>query len=103
MLIAQLAQLFFDDGENALLLGQNVSQVLDRLDQLLVFIVDLVPLKTRQLIQTQIENLVGLVLAESVTTFSQARGITNEDADLLDLFLGELEREQFDSRLFAIG
>src|ERR1700693_5289963 len=100
---AQLAQLFFDDGENALLLGQNVSQVLDRLDQLLVFIVDLVPLKTGQLVRSEIANLGGLGLAERETTFSQAPGITNEDADLLDLFLGELEREQFDSRLFAIG
>src|SRR6202011_1313499 len=56
MLIAQVAQLFLDDGENALLLGQNVAQVLDRLNQLLVFIVDLVALETGQLIQTKIEN-----------------------------------------------
>ena len=103
MFIAQLAQLFLDDSENALLLGQNVAQVLDRLDQVLVFAVDLVALKTSQLIQTEIENLVGLMLTEGVTAIGQARGIANEDADLLDLLFGELECEQFDSRFFAIG
>ncbi len=33
----------------------------------------------------------------------QARRIANEDADLLDLLFGELEREKFDSCFFAIG
>ena len=103
MFIPQFAQLFFDNGENALLFGQNVAQVLDRLDQVLVFVVDLVPLEAGQLIQTKIENLVGLVLTEGVTPIRQARGIANENADLLDLLFGELEREQFDTRLFAIG
>src|SRR5207302_7931247 len=56
-----------------------------------------------QLIQAKIENLVRLVLTEGVTPIRQARGIANQNADLLDLLFGELEREQYDSRLFAIG
>src|SRR5436190_24167661 len=103
MFIPRFAQLFFDNRENALLFGQNVAQVLDRLDQLLVFVVDLLPLEAGQLIQAKIENLVRLVLTEGVTPIRQARGIANQNADLLNLLFGELEREQFDSRLFAIG
>src|SRR5207302_6035956 len=102
MLVAKVAQLFFDDRENALLLGQNIVQILDRLDQVLVFVVDLVPLETSQLIQTKIENLIGLMLAERVTAFCETCRIANENADLLDLFFGEFESEQFDSRFLAI-
>src|SRR5207253_1451499 len=87
MFIPQFAQLFFDNRENALLFGQNVAQVLDRLDQLLVFVVDLLPLEAGQLIQAKIENLVRLVLTEGVTPIRQARGIANQNADLLDLLL----------------
>ena len=32
MLVPQLAQFFLDDGEDALLFGENVAQILDRLD-----------------------------------------------------------------------
>src|SRR5437763_16116085 len=102
MFIPQFAQLLFDNRENALLFGQNVAQVLDRLDQLLVFVVDLLPLEAGQLIQAKIENLVRLVRTEGVTPIRQARGSANENADLLDLLCGELARDQFDSRLFAV-
>ena len=103
MLVAKVAQLFFDDRENALLLGQNIAQILDRLDQVLVFVVDLVTFQTGQLIQTKIENLIGLMLTERVTAFCETRRIANENADLLDLLFGKLEREQFDSRFLAVG
>src|SRR5436305_102353 len=33
--VAKLAQLFLDDGEDALFLGQDVAQIFDRLEQLL--------------------------------------------------------------------
>ena len=38
-------------------LGEDVEQVFDRLDQLLVFAVDLVAFQAGQLIEAQIENL----------------------------------------------
>src|SRR6202030_763074 len=51
MLVANLPQLFLDDGEDALLFGENIAQILDRLDELSVFIIDLLPLQPGQLIQ----------------------------------------------------
>ena len=35
--VANLAQLFLDDGENARFFRENIEQILDRLDQLFVF------------------------------------------------------------------
>ena len=66
-------------------------------------LVDLFAFETGQLIQAQIENLVGLVFAESVAAFDQARFVANQNADLLDLSSREFEGEQFDSRFVAIG
>ena len=48
-------------------------------------LVDLFAFQSGQLIQAQIENLVGLVFAESVAAFGQPRFVANENADLLDL------------------
>ena len=101
--VANLAQLLLDDREDARFLREDVAQVLDRFDQLLVFVVDLVALQPGELIEAQIEDLIGLMFAESVTAVGQPRFVANQDADLLDLFPGELEREQFDPRFFAIG
>src|SRR5207253_2376594 len=55
------------------------------------------------LIQTQVENLVGLLFAQRVTAFHQPGRTTNDDPDLLDLSFSELECEKFHSRLVAIG
>ena len=65
-------------------------------------LLDLVAFQTGQLIEAQIENLIDLMFAERVTAFGQPRFVANEDADLLDLFPGEFEREQFDSRFVAV-
>ena len=66
-------------------------------------LVDLFALESGELIKAQIENLVRLMFAESVTTIGQARFVANENADFLDLFPGELEGEQFHARFLAIG
>ena len=84
-------------------LREDVAQILDRLDQLLVFVLDLVALEPGELIEAQIENLVGLLFAERVAAVGQARFVANEDADLLDLLSREFEGEQFDARFVAIG
>src|SRR2546430_8513187 len=101
--VADFAQFLFDDREDALLFGQNIAKVLDRLDYVLVLRLDLLPLESGELIQTQVENLVGLLFAERVTAFHQPGRTTNDDPDLLDLSFGELECEKFYSRLVAIG
>src|SRR5205814_10396049 len=88
--------------ENALLFGENIAQILNGLNQLFVFVLDLIALETGQLIQTQIENLSGLVLAARVTTFGQARGVANQNADLFDLSFREIECEQCDPGFLAI-
>ena len=64
---------------------------------------DLFAFQPGELIQAQIENLVGLMFAEGVAAFGQARFVANENADLLDLSSREFESEQFDSRFVAIG
>ena len=101
--VPDLAQLLLDDLKDARLFREDVAQVFDRLDQLLVFLRDLLAFETGELVKTQIENLVGLMFAERVTAFDQPGLVANQDADLLDLFSGELEREQFDPRFIAVG
>src|SRR5207247_10262042 len=64
--VADFAQFFFDDGENALLFGENVAQILDGIDELLVLLIDLFALEAGQLIQSEIENVVSLLLAERI-------------------------------------
>src|SRR5262249_44582063 len=96
-------QFLLDDREHALLFRENVAQILDRLDQLFVFVLDLVALEPGQLIQAKIENLVGLMFAERVTAFGKTRRIANQNSNLLNLPLREIEREQFHARFLAIG
>ncbi len=103
VLVANVAQLFLDDLKDARFLGQNVAQVLDRIDQLLVFARDLFAFETGQLIKAEIENLIRLMFAEGITTIDQAGFVPDQDPDLLDLFPGEFEREQFHPRFVAVG
>src|SRR6266513_1719792 len=77
ILVADFAQFLFDDREDALLFGEDVAQVFNGLDELLVFLVDLLSLVTGKFIKPAIENLVGLLLAERITAIRQARGISN--------------------------
>ena len=85
--------------EDARFLREDVAQILDRLDQLVVFALDLVALQAGELIEAQVEDLVRLVFAEGVAAIDEARFVADQDADLLDLLPRELEREQFDPAL----
>ena len=100
--LLNLAQLLLDDLENTRFFREDVAQILDRLDQLLVFADDLLALEPGQLVEAQLENLIRLMFAESVATFCEARFVANQDADLLDLAASEFEGEQFDARFIAI-
>ena len=64
-----LAQLLLDDLEDARFFREDVAQVLDRLDQLFVFVDDFFALQPGQLVKAQIENLIRLMFAESVAAF----------------------------------
>ena len=66
-------------------------------------LVDLLALEPGELIKAKIEDLRRLMFAEGVTAVRQARFVADQDADLLDLPLGEFEGEQFHSRFVAIG
>src|SRR3979411_196789 len=103
MFVADLAQFLFDNGEDTRLFRQNIAQILDRVDELLVLLVDLIPFQAGQLIEAKLENLIGLVLAKRVTPIYQAGFVANKNADLLDLFSGKLVGEQLHARLIAIG
>src|SRR5262249_38344615 len=46
VLVADFAQLFLDDGEDALLFSENVAQIIDRFDELLVFVNDFLALES---------------------------------------------------------
>src|SRR6266480_2042381 len=101
--VANFAQFLYDDSENALLFGENVSQILDGIDELLVLLIDLFALEAGQLIQAEIENVVGLLLAECIPPIGQARRIANQNPDLFHLTLCEFECEQFYPRFVTIG
>src|SRR5262249_43190196 len=101
--VANFAQLFFDDAEDALFLSENIAQIVDGLDKVLVFIDDFFALEPSPLLKAQIENFGRLLFAKSVTPIGPARRISNQDADLLDLTFGELERQEFYSGFVAIG
>ena len=66
--VANFAELFFDYREDALLLCQNIAKIFDRLEQVLVFLVDLFAFEPGELIQTKIKDLISLLFAESVTS-----------------------------------
>ena len=100
--LLNLAQLFLDDLENTRFFRQDVAQIFDRLDQLFVLVDDFFALQPGQLIEAQLENLIRLMFAESVAAFREARFVSNQDADLLDLAASEFEGEQFDARFIAI-
>src|ERR1700722_5265172 len=103
VLIADLSQLFFDDGKDALLFRENVAQIFDRVNYLFVFVVDLFPLEASELIKAKIKNLIGLMFAKRVAAFDQTRFISNQDAELLDLPSGKFEGEQFHARFITVG
>ena len=103
VLVADFAQFFFDDGEDALLFGENVAQIVDGLDELLVFVDDFLALESGQLIQTQVQDFVCLLFAERVAAIGEARRIANENAELFDLAFRKFECEQFHSRFVAIS
>ena len=103
VLVANLAELFFDDREDALLFGQNVAKIFDRFEKFLVFLIDLLALEPGELIQAKIKDFVSLLFAEGVAAICQAGLAANQDADLLDLPPGEFEGQQFYSRFIATG
>ena len=80
VLVADFAQFFFDDAEDALLFGKNVAQIIDGLDEFLVFVDDFLALESGQLIQTQVQDFVRLLFAECIAAIGEARRIANEDA-----------------------
>src|SRR6266404_1829159 len=93
MFVANVAQFFFDNREDARFLRKNISQIFDRVYQLFVLIVDLVAFEAGELIKPKIKNLIGLVLAKCIAAFDQTRFIANKNTDLLHLFPRKVERE----------
>jgi len=71
---ANFAQFLFDNREDALLFGEDILQILDGLDKLLVF-----PCRSClargpvNWITAEVENFVGLLLAECIPPIGQAR------------------------------
>ena len=84
--------LFLDDRQHARLLGQDVHQVLDRDHQLGVFAGDLVALQAGELVQAQVQDGVGLPLAEGVAAVHEAGRRAHLDAEPPDGGLVEAGR-----------
>src|SRR3954468_18595380 len=103
MFVANIAQLFLDDRENALFFREDVAQIVDRLNQAFVLGLDLVALHPGELIKPELENLIGLVLTDGVAAVSRASRITKKDTDFFDLLLGKLKSEQLHPRFIPIG
>ena len=64
VLSLNLAQLVLDDRQHALLLREDVQQVLDRLEQRVVFALDAVALEAGELVEAQVEDVADLLLGE---------------------------------------
>src|SRR5262249_14911324 len=103
VLISNFAEFLFDNRQDAFLFRQNVAQILNRVDQFLVFGNDLVPLHPGELVEAKLQDLIGLVFAERVTPVDQTRLVPNENADFLHLLFRKLERKQLDPRLISIA
>ena len=95
-------QFGLDDGQHARFLGQDVQQILDALEQFLVFGLDLVDFQAGQLIEAQFQDGVHLRFAERVTAVGQARLAADENAPALDLLPREIEGQQLDAGLLAV-
>ena len=70
--LLNLAQLVRDDLQHALLLREDVHQVLDRLDELVVFALDAFALQAGELVEAQVEDVADLLLGELVVAIDDA-------------------------------
>ena len=91
--VADFAQLFLDDLEDARFFRENVSQVFDGIEQPAVFLRDLFAFEPGELIKSQLEDLICLVFAEGIAAIDQSRFVANQDPDLFHLLPRELERQ----------
>src|SRR5208282_1887170 len=80
---------------------QDIHQILDALEQFLVFALDLVDFQAGQLVQAQFQDGVHLPFGQRVTALGQARFVADQNAPALDLFLRPLEGEQLDPGFLA--
>ncbi len=103
VLVLDGVELLLDDREHAYLLRENVTEILDLLQQFLVLADDLVALQAGQLIEAQLEDGVDLLRADEIAAISHARLIVDADAVALRLALGEIIRGQLASRFLAVG
>ena len=103
VLVADGPQLFLDDGEHALLLGQDVDEVGDRGEQLAVLPGDLVALQAGQLVEAQLEDGGDLLGADDVAVVAQPRRGMDLDAEALGLRAGEVVGGDLHARFLAIG
>src|SRR4051794_9357611 len=94
VLLLNLAQLVFDDLEDALLLGENVEQVLDRGDELVVLVLDRLTLEAGELVEAQVEDGVYLPLVEAVVPVDETAFVADQDANLLHGHTGPGKFEQ---------
>src|SRR5947209_11378734 len=102
VLLLQVAQLLFNDFKDTGFFCEDVTQILNRDDQVFVFVFDFVAFEARQLVEPEIENLIRLMFAEGISAIEEARFVPNQDANFLDLFPGEFESKQLHPRLIAI-
>ena len=79
------------------------SRSLIRSIKLGVFRPDLVDFQAGQLVEAQIQDRVGLLLAERIAPARQPRFAANQNAELLHLGAHEVEGEQLDLGFLAIG
>ena len=102
ILLLDHQQFGLDDCKNTFLTCENIQQVLDFFDQLVVFAADFVDFQPRQLVKAQVENGIGLSLAESVTAIGQAGLAADQNSNPLNLLAAEVEGQQLDSGLIPV-
>ena len=99
----QGAEFVFDDGENALLAGDDVEEVFDCGDEFVVFLLDAVTLETGELVEAKIDDVADLLFREFVFAIHDAGFAANENAEFFDGLLRPGEGEEFILRVVAVG
>src|SRR6266403_1654186 len=81
---------------------EDVAQVINAQNQLAIFIGDFFSFQAGKLIESQLQDVIGLRLAKGITAVYQTRLAANPNTGLLYLLPAEFVSQQLNSRFFPI-
>ena len=96
-------KLFLDDGEHADFPGEDIHQVFDGFEEFPIFLLHLVGLHSRQLVEPEFQDGIDLGFAKNIAALFQACLAANQDSELLDGLLIKRVGHELLLGLFSIG